>query len=214
MLTKKQTIQANIPRKDRSMFAQTKWRFLLEAPFEISNRCWGVMKKNPSTEYFKKTGRHAILATMAEESRLRTQKWLRYGCNGFDMKKPISTPLAFWREQDVLKYIKDNNIRIAAVYGDVVYDYGEEIEGQMDLSDLGVAAEVRHLKTTGCKRTGCMFCGFGCHLEKENEGRFERMKQTHPKQYEYIMKPWEEGGLGYKQVIDWINENGDLHIRY
>lgn len=59
-----------------------------------------------------------------------------------------------------------------------------------------------------------MFCGYGCYLEKEGEGRFERMKETHPKQYEWIMKDWEEGGLGYKKVIDWLNENGNLHIRY
>ena len=70
------------------------------------------------------------------------------------------------------------------------------------------------LKTTGCNRTGCMFCGFGCHLEKPGEGRFERMKITHPKQYDYIMRPWEEGGLNYKEIIDWINEHGNFNIRY
>lgn len=59
-----------------------------------------------------------------------------------------------------------------------------------------------------------MFCGYGCHLEKPGEGRFELMKKTHPKQYDYIMRPWEEGGLNYKEVIDWINENGNLHIKY
>jgi hypothetical protein len=59
-----------------------------------------------------------------------------------------------------------------------------------------------------------MFCGFGCHLEKPGEGRFERMKVTHPKQYEYIMKPKEKGGLNYKEVIDWINANSNLNIRY
>ena len=40
------------------------------------------------------------------------------------------------------------------------------------------------------------------------------MKETHPKQYNYIMKPWDEGGLGFKDVIDWMNENGDLNIKY
>ena len=70
----------------------------------------------------------------------------------------------------------------------------------------------RKLKTTGCDRTGCMFCGFGCHLEKES--RFQRMKITHPKQYDYIMRPKEKGGLNYKEVIDWINANSDLDIKY
>ena len=59
-----------------------------------------------------------------------------------------------------------------------------------------------------------MFCGYGCHLEPEGEGRFERLKITHPKIYDYIMRPWEEGGLNYKEVIDWINEHGNLHIKY
>lgn len=40
------------------------------------------------------------------------------------------------------------------------------------------------------------------------------MKETHPKQYAYIMKPVEEGGLGYKDVIDWINQHGNMDIKY
>jgi hypothetical protein len=48
-----------------------------------------------------------------------------------------------------------------------------------------------------------MFCMFGAHLEKE-PNRFQRMKETHPKQYEYCMKPVEEGGLGLATVLDYI----------
>ena len=72
--------------------------------------------------------------------------------------------------------------------------------------------DTRRLKTTGCSRTGCMFCGFGCHLN--NDSRFVDMKTTHPKQYDYIMRSKDKGGLGYKEVIDWINANSDLNIRY
>ena len=198
---------------DKSKYNQEKYKFLLDAPFEISNKCCNVMKKAPAHAYSKQTGRMPILATMAEESRLRTQKWLQYGCNGFDMKSPVSTPMAFWQEHDVLRYIKDNNIEICSVYGDIVPDYcGDQFEGQMDIADFGLADDTRKFKTTKCDRTGCMFCGFGCHLEKES--RFVRMKETHPKQYEFIMKPVEKGGLGYKEVIDWINEHGNLNIKY
>jgi 3'-phosphoadenosine 5'-phosphosulfate sulfotransferase (PAPS reductase)/FAD synthetase len=179
------------------------------------------MKKEPSKRYSKETGRKPITATMASESRLRTQKWLQNGCNGFEMKSPISNPMSFWTEQDVLLYIKQNNLPICGVYGEIVEDLDgtDEVEGQLTMSDIegwenqGIFdAERLPLKTTGCNRTGCMFCGFGCHLEKES--RFERMKQTHPKQYDYIMRPAEEGGLNYKEVIDWINEHGNLNIRY
>ena len=193
-------------------YDKSKWAFLLDAPFPISNRCCAVMKKNPIKKYAKKTGRHPFTAQMAEESMLRQSAWIKHGCNAFDARYPISNPMSFWRDQDVLQYIKENNLEIASVYGDIVYDDGEEISGQMDLADFGLAQEVRQLKTTGCKRTGCMFCGFGCHLN--NDDRFVKMKETHPKIYDYIMRSKEEGGLNYKEVIDWINENGNLNIKY
>lgn len=177
-------------------YSITKWAFLLEAPFKMSHKCCQIFKKNPAKKYEKETGRYAMLAQMAEESNLRRQMWLRDGCNGFQKKRPTSNPMAFWTEQDVLQYIKENNLPIASVYGDIVED------------------ENGKLHTTGCNRTGCVFCGYGCHLRKEGDGKFIKLKETHPKIYNYIMKPWEDGGLGYKQIIDWLNEHGGLHIEY
>lgn len=198
---------------DRSMFSCERYQFFLDAPFEICNRCCNVMKKEPMHRYEKQTKRVPMTAQTASESRLRTQVWLRNGCNAFNAKKQISNPMSFWTEQDVLLYIYKNKLPIASVYGDVVKD--KEIIGQMDLGDFGLFDdETPLLRTTGATRTGCIFCGFGCHLEKNKTGRFEMLKETHPKQYEYIMKPWEEGGLGYKEVIDWINEHGNLNIKY
>lgn len=217
MLTKdkENPIQANIPDQDRSQFSMEKWQFLLDCPWEISNKCCNVMKKNPNHSYSRKTKRMPITGEMAQESRLRTQKWVQHGCNMFDAKHPKSCPMSFWTENDVLQYIYENKLPICSVYGEIV-KADTDIAGQMDLEDWGFAnGDEQHcFKTTGCSRTGCMFCGYGCHLEKEGEGRFERMKVTHPKQYEYIMKPWDKGGLGYKEIIDWLNEHGNLHIRY
>lgn len=194
--------------------------FFLEAPFNISEHCCNVMKKSPARAYERREKRKPILGTLATESRLRTQKWLQEGCNAFDNKHPESKPLSFWTEQDILYYIYINKLPIASVYGDVIKDYDGmgQLDGQMDMSelqsDLGVFDIGRPLlKTTGCNRTGCMFCGFGCHLEK-SPNRFEMMKETHPKQYDYIMRPKEEGGLNYKEVIDWINEHGNMSIKY
>ena len=202
------------------MYDRSKYKFFLDAPFNISSMCCNVMKKQPIHKYGKDTGRKPMTAQMASESKLRTQKWLANGCNGFDMKSPISNPMSFWTEQDVLLYIYENKLPIASVYGDVVIDYEAmgQVEGQMDMSQLasefGVFDVGRPiLKTTGVNRTGCMFCGYGCHLEK-SPNRFERMKETHPKQYNYIMKPVSDGGLGYKEIIDWINENGNMKIKY
>lgn len=200
----------------RSAYSQERYKFLLDAPFEVSAKCCSVMKKAPTHAYARKTGRKPMTAQMASESRLRTQQWLKNGCNGFNMKSPISNPMSFWTEQDVLLYIKEYNIPIASVYGEVVIDYEREgqLDGQIDMFDVGIFEDDRRLlKTTGCSRTGCMFCGYGCHLEA-SPNRFERMKKTHPKQYEYIMRPTEQGGLNYKEVIDWINEHGNMDIKY
>lgn len=204
---------SNRPDGKPSIFNYSKYLWAAGSPFMISNKCCDVMKKAPSHAYSAKTKRYPILGTMATESKLRTTDWLRFGCNGFDMKLPRSAPMSFWTEQDVLLYIYQNKIPIASVYGEVIKE--KEVDGQLDFEDLGIFdLGLPMLKTTGCKRTGCMFCGFGCHNEKPGEGRFERMKLTHPKQYQWIMKPWKDGGLGYKEVIDWLNEHGNLDIRY
>ena len=143
------------------------------------------MKKKPAKKYEKETGNKAILGTMACESQARKTAWLKNGCNAFDSKRPISQPMSFWTEQDVLRYIKEFKIHYASVYGEIKQD------------------ENGKYYTTGYNRTGCVFCGFGCHLEKE-PNRFQRLKETHPKLWNYCMKPWDEGGLGMKEVLDYI----------
>ena len=188
-----------------------KYKFMLEpnAPV-VSDRCCNVMKKSPVKSYENRTGKKPMVATLASESRLRTTEWLKNGCNSFDSKRPISKPLSFWSEQDILLYILQNNLPICSVYGEIVQ------EGEGDINKAGDAGlfdlDKPLLKTTGCDRTGCMFCGFGCHMNSDK--RFIRLKETHPKVYDYIMKPVEQGGLGYKDIIEWINDNGNMNIRY
>ena len=180
----------------KSSYNCEKWKFLLDAPFEISNFCCDVMKKKPASDYTKKTGRKPIIATMAQESRLRKQKWIQNGCNAFTSKKPTSNPMSFWTEQDVLEYIVKYNVPYASVYGQI--QEIDELPGQMYIDGFH-----DKLCTTGVDRTGCMFCMFGCHLEKA-PNRFQRMAITHPKQYDYCMKPVENGGLGIAKVLDYI----------
>ena len=181
----------------------------------ISDKCCDVMKKAPVHNYEKETGKVGIVATMACESKVREQAWFKTGCNAFNAKKKVSKPMSFWTEQDVLEYIRKNDIKIASVYGIVAADK----DGQQAFDDCGCK-----LCTTGCDRTGCIFCGFGAHLEK-GEGRFERLKRTHPKQYDFCMnggsydsdgiwKP-DKNGLGMKHVIDTLNSlYGEDFIKY
>lgn len=171
-----------------------RWLPLLSAPFKVSAHCCDVMKKRPAKQYASETGRIPVVGTLAAESKLREQSWVKNGCNSFDGKSPKSQPLSFWTEQDILEYIQKFNVPYCPVYGEIVADDDQ-------------------LKTTKCDRTGCMFCMFGCHLEK-GENRFQRLKETHPRQYEYCINggemvdgEWQPNkeGLGLGKVLDFIN---------
>ncbi len=197
------------------------------------------MKKGVMHKYQKKTGCKPYVGTMAEESRLREQKWIQHGCNAFEGSIQTSAPLSLWTEQDVLHYIRREGLEIASVYGDIVEvdDSGHEYFDNL----LG---EKCSLKCTGCTRTGCIFCGFGANFDK-GETRFQRLARTHPRQYEYCMgggqwvdnpkydptaseydgdwKNWNpkkiwvpsKEGLGMKKVFDDVNQiYGKDFIRY
>lgn len=53
----------------------------------------------------------------------------------------------------------------------------------------------------GEPRTGCVFCMFGIRSDKQ---RFVRLKKSHPQLWEYCMRERERGGLGLKEVLDYI----------
>ncbi len=193
---------------DKSAYCCEKWSYLYDAPFKIGNYCCDVMKKRPFKEYGHAEKRKPIIGTMAEESRLRMQKWMQNGCNMYDANEPKSTPLAFWTEQDILAYILRYGLEIPSVYGDIVSVDQDDMEYEGDLFGVG------KLKCTGVNRTGCMFCGFGAHLEKY-PNRFQRMKVTHPKLWDYCINGGEYGedgmwrpsrtGLGMGKVLDYID---------
>ena len=181
-------------------FNISKWIPLRDSGIPISHKCCDVMKKNPVKKYEKQTGRKPMLAVMAGESKLRENAWLKNGCNAFDSSRPKSNPLSFWTEQDILHYIKEYDVPYCPVYGEIrVKPKSDGIDGQINLIDfLGCYEPEDTLETTGCTRTGCMFCMFGCHLEKE-PNRFQRMKNTHPKQWQYCMDQ-----LGLREVLEYI----------
>ena len=138
-----------------------RWQFLCNAPFKISDKCCKEMKKRPFEKYVKRTGRYPIIGTMAAESQLREQTYLRYGCNRFDLQMPNSNPLSFWTNKDIIEYIKLYNLSYSKVY---------------DIPEI--------------ESTGCMFCLFGIHLEQRDKGtnRFVLMKKYHPKHWKYCVE--------------------------
>ncbi len=158
-----------------------KWKYLVDAPFKISDYCCEVMKKRPFRVYEKLTTKKPIVALMAHESNQRLHRYCQSGCNAFSTTRPMSWPMAFWTEQDVLEYIQQKNINYCPVYGDIKTD----ICGK--------------LYTTQEGRTGCVFCMFGVHLESY-PNRFQRLYTTHPKLWQYCIYK-----LNLKQVLEYIN---------
>lgn len=157
-----------------------RWRYLLDAPFKISSECCHVMKKAPAMRYEKETGRHPMLGVRALEGGPRARLWLRDGCNAFRLTRPHSWPIAFWTDQDVLEYLIREKLGLPSVYGDIIRD------------------EDGTLRTTKLARTGCIFCAFGAYAEP-SPNRFERLKQSHPKQWDYVMNR-----LGMGAVLDYM----------
>lgn len=159
--------------KKNSMIPE-KWRKLINAPFGTTEQCCDALKKEPFRRYERETGRKPFVGVMAEEGGNRSTLTQ---CNAFDAKSPQSRPMLFWSEDDVWQYIADNRVEYSEIYDD---------------------REVNGLKVPGERRTGCMFCAFGAHMEK-GENRFQRMAKSHPKQWHYCIYK-----LGMGKALDYI----------
>lgn len=144
-----------------------KWHKLLTAPFKISEYCCDWIKKKPLYIYEKQTKQKPMIGTMTDDSGVRLGQWKEYGCNSFGLNKPQSKPLSIFTEKDIWNYINKNNIPYAEIY------------------------------KKGIERTGCMFCMFGIHMEKNN--RFHLMKKIHPNIHKYCME-----NLGIQEVLDYL----------
>ena len=193
---------------DKSIFNKEKYLpACRDLPFVIGGACCRIMKKSPMAKYQHKTGKVPFIGTTTEESQLREQGWLKTGCNSFDTKKPMSKPLSFWTEQDILRYIKENNIPIASVYGEITNDTKD---GQMQMENCG------KLRCSGCQRTGCMYCAFGAGNEHKKNGksRYEILAETHPKVYDYVLRggkwadnPYYDETAPAVEPDGWVNWN-------
>ena len=126
----------------------------------ISDKCCDKLKKEPLRHKAKELGmKCVILGILASESYQREKEWLEYGCNVFyKFKDNQCRPLSFWTDTDIQKYIEIYDVKISSLYD------------------------------KGYTRNGCMFCGFGVHLEPSESNRFKKLKITHPIQYNYLIK--------------------------
>lgn len=198
----------------KSTFDISKYKPLIDLPIKISAVCCKYSKKLPLNTLGEKMGYAFFVATTTAESQLRRSQWLKTGCNAFDSKPAISKPLSFWREYDILLYLKKYNIPTSKIYGEIISVGGK-------------------LYCSRASRTGCIYCAFGAHLEKRS--RFQLLKERHPKLYDYCMgggqwvkndaatdywSPKEiwipsKSGLGLAKVFDMVNQiYGSNFIQY
>ncbi len=104
--------------------------------FLISHYCCHALKKRPFKKFERETGLHPMLGELAEESALRTQIYLKVGCNAFNASRPVSRPIFFWTKQDIWEYVKTRGLPYSKAY------------------DMGY------------ERTGCVFCTIGINHDK------------------------------------------------
>ena len=144
---------------------------------KVSEKCCDILKKEPFKAYEKETGFKPFSGSMAAEGGNR--KFSTQTCNAFDGRRPISNPLLFWTEEDVWDYAELHGFKFAEVYYERVNDEGVTLQAE--------------------KRTGCMFCMFGVHLE-ESPNRFQRMALSHPRHHDTCINK-----LGLNKPLDLIN---------
>jgi 3'-phosphoadenosine 5'-phosphosulfate sulfotransferase (PAPS reductase)/FAD synthetase len=163
-----------------------KWKYLVDNKYglKFSHKCCDVMKKKPLIRFEHENKLKGFVGTMADEGSERRRSYLITGCNPYS-GEGYSKPLSFWTTQDILEYIHKKQLPISSAYGDVV------------------VGEDGRYSTTGESRTGCMFCLFGCHLEKE-PNRIQRLKESYPKIYDFCIRENHANcpGLGLGRVMD------------
>lgn len=176
-----------------------KWHKYINAPFEISEKCCDIMKKKPFLKYVKRTGRFPFIGISQDESFRRSHQYSKTGCNVYDGTTIKSQPLGPWTKQDVMRFAYEHLGKQIIMKDDTSYVFDIcSVYGELKKDAQGIF----HL--TGEQRTGCMYCAFGVTEEKE-PNRFQRMQKNYPKRYDLCMKPVENGGLGMKQVLEYMD---------
>lgn len=164
-----------------------KWKPLIRAPFDITNKCCDILKKEPLHRYEKESGLRPFVGTQTGEGASRKLSWIESGCNMLTGKAQ-SKPLSIWSEEDIWEYLRRFDVPYSAIYDDII----DRETGEVIIS--------------GEKRTGCAYCAFGAHLEKKDimdHNRFERLKHRKPKQFKKMME-LENNGISFTEALEFI----------
>lgn len=157
--------------------------------FKVPSRCCYYMKEKPAGDWAKEHNSYPYLGLMASEGGQREKGLMKNGCNYYGKTTVRSCPFAIFTQQDLLQLALDLNVPVPEIYGTIKRD------------------ETGRLYTTKAQQTGCSMCGFGIHIEKRPH-RFDRLRESDPKEWEYWMTKCceDENGekYGWGMVLDCI----------
>jgi 3'-phosphoadenosine 5'-phosphosulfate sulfotransferase (PAPS reductase)/FAD synthetase len=141
----------------------------VDAPFKVSEKCCYALKKQPFYSYENKTNRKPSIGIRAVDSNIRLQRYVSRGGCNAFTMK------------------KESSWPLAFWNSEDIWDY---------LNKFNVPYS--SIYSLGEEKTGCMWCMFGLQYDG-NPNRFQRMKKTHPKIWNYCINK-----MGLKQVLDYI----------
>ncbi len=161
-----------------------KWLPMVGCPVDLTDQCCVKIKEAALDRLPQSANR--MTGEQAAESNNRTASYLKTGCN---IKLPsgeyISKPFGAMTSDGVLFSLQHRNVPICSDYGQII----KTPDG--------------HYRCTKAQRTGCALCGFGCQYDTE---RFVRLQETEPAKVKFAFKPKADGGAGYKEAIEYMNE--------
>lgn len=160
------------------------WLPMVCCPIDLTEQCCVKIKESALDSV---NDGNRMTGEQAAESKKREAVYLKTGCNAkLTGGSYISKPFGAMTKDGILFALDFRGTPICSDYGGIVKD------------------EDGHYRCTKAQRTGCALCGFGCQFDTE---RFVRLQETEPAKVRFAFKPKSEGGAGYKEAIEYMNEH-------
>lgn len=166
----------------KSFTLSKRWQPMLNCKVNVTEQCCVKIKESALNSL---NDLNIMTGEQATESKSREAAYLKTGCN---IRLPSgeykSKPFGAMTLDGILFALQYRKIPICEDYGEIVCGDG-------------------HFHCTKTNRTGCALCGFGCQYDTE---RFIRLQETEPAKVRFAFKPLDQGGAGYKESIEYMNE--------
>ena len=160
-----------------------KWLPMINCTEDLTEQCCVKIKEAALKSLPSK---NVMTGEQASESKMREEAYMKTGCNSrLPNGEYKSKPFGAMTRDGVLFALKYRNTPLCSDYGEIVKD------------------EDGCYRCTKAQRTGCALCGFGCQYDTE---RFVRLQETEPAKVAFAFKPKVEGGAGFKEAIEHMNE--------